>query len=679
MHLRTLLTGNFLVIFYTLFSCSLPGQTANIDSLENALKTHIKKDTARVNILNEIAYSIHSADPDKTNKYSKESYALSKELNYTKGQAESLWLQGISKVQKDPQAALVFFREALQIVESTGDKKGVGKYTNAIGTVYGATGRDSLAVRYYLKAIDIAQKAKDSRGTGKYLINLSQSYNRMGRVEEALNGYNNALNELKIINDKNGIATCYTLMGNIYTSRGNYPLALECLQNGLKIREELKEMSGVSKSLVSIGSIYYTQKNFSKALEYNQKVVEIFKKSNDKHALAGSFVNIGLIYLQTNNKQALEYFNKALEISNSLKIVPLKITILLNIGQFYYKESQLVKALENFSEALALSESANRKATICFAKLQIANIYFNRKEYSKSLFNALSGLEIAKATKTIDTEKDLHKLLSEIYSAMGNYKNAFSHSQLNKQLSDSIFNENNVRQIAELEFTYKFEKEKQALVLEQHKKDAVQAARRKLQNIIIITLSVSIILVSLLALYILSLYRFKNRANRAIRIMEQEKERLLQQEIERINLELEQNRKSLAAASLKLIQNSERDAEIIKRLESTLENSTPEGKKIINAIISDFKRISRSSNWNEFELLFQKVHKSFYEKLNENFPNLTANERKLCAFLKLNMSSKDIANITFQSEEALKKARQRLRQKIGIDRDTNLVIYLQNI
>ena len=95
--------------------------------------------------------------------------------------------------------------------------------------------------------------------------------------------------------------------------------------------------------------------------------------------------------------------------------------------------------------------------------------------------------------------------------------------------------------------------------------------------------------------------------------------------------------------------------------------------------MSDFKQISRRTNWNEFELLFQKVHSSFYENLNESFPNLTANERRLCAFLKLNMSNKDIANITFQSEEALKKARLRLRQKLGIDRDTNLVIYLQNI
>ena len=164
-----------------------------------------------------------------------------------------------------------------------------------------------------------------------------------------------------------------------------------------------------------------------------------------------------------------------------------------------------------------------------------------------------------------------------------------------------------------------------------------------------------------------------------MREMEAEKKRMLEQEIEHINHELELNQKSLTAASLKLIQNSERDADTIRRLEAILENTTPEGKRIIQSIKSDFKRISRSSNWSEFELLFQKVHTSFYEKLNASFPDLTANERKLCAFLKLNMSSKDIANITFQSEEALKKARQRLRQKLGIERDTNLVSFLQNI
>ena len=135
----------------------------------------------------------------------------------------------------------------------------------------------------------------------------------------------------------------------------------------------------------------------------------------------------------------------------------------------------------------------------------------------------------------------------------------------------------------------------------------------------------------------------------------------------------------MTAATLKIIQNSERDNQTIVKLMEIEKNTNPEGKQKINTLIADYKRLSYNSNWDEFEILFEKVHQTFYDKLNSKYPNLTANERKICAFLKLNMSSKDIAQITFQSEDALKKARLRLRQKLEIGRETNLTTFLQNI
>lgn len=809
MLLGTLRNNTLLIFFLTLFTASVTGRTSSTDSLENVLRGYKLKDTTRVNILNQIAYSTYISDAEKTIKYATESYELAKNLGYTKGQAESLWLQGISIVDEDPDKSLILFKNALNLVKQINYIRGIGKYTNAIGTVFRVTGRDSIAVSYYRKAIDIARQTNDSQELGKYLNNLSQSYCRMGKVELAIEGYTEALEAFKVVGDKNNAAICYNSLGNIYTSRGNYPIALEYYQNSLKIHEEMSDMNGISKCLVGIGSIYFAQKNYEKSLEYNQKVIKIAEKTGNKHTLAGSLLNAGLIYLTTNNQQALDYFLKALEISKDLKIISLHANILMNIGQFYYNKSDYDKALENFTEALELSENKGLQSTICVARFNVAQVYHITKKFPLAIIYAESGLKIAENLKFIVFQKDLHKLLSEVYAETNNYKQAFIHSRQFKQLSDKIFNESNVRQITELEYTYKFEKEKQALTLEQSRKDAVQAAKRKEQHTIILTLSVSFFLVSLLALYILRLYRFKNQINeqlhkaneviqdrerlltkitdnipvfislmdsnrnyvfanngyaglygmnttdiidkcvdnvldnasistinhyfskvlegetvqfedqidnggnrtyiynsclpynfnnnthgvlvcsfditdrkladQAKRELEQEKKRILEQEIERINKELEQNQKSLTAASLKLIQNSERDAETVRRLEEILESVTPEGKKIVLSLITNFKRISVNSNWNEFELLFQKVHKSFYDKLNENFPDLTGNERKLCAFLKLNMSSKDIANITFQSEEALKKARQRLRQKLGIDRYTNLVIFLQNI
>lgn len=679
MQLRTMRSVISFIILFSLLSNTVSGRTPRADSLKNILSNHIKEDTAKVNLLNQIAYLTYSNDAENTFKYAKEAYELAKELGYSKGLAESLWLQGIFYGQKDPEKALCLFKDALEIALKIDCKQSKGKYTNAIGTVYGAIGRDSVAIVYFNEAINIARESDSPNEAGKYIINLSQAYRRMGKVDQATKGFNEALGILNAAGDKNSVATCYNSLGNIYTTHGNYPLALECFHNALKIREEMQDVSAITKSLVSIGSIYYSQKKYESALEYNLRAAELAEDSNDNHSLAGSLLNIGLIYMQTDDQRALEYFRRALEISENLKIIPLRIAVLLNIGQLYHNQSEYENALENFTEALELSEAVRNLSSISFAKMQIAKLYLIRKEFPKALDYANSSLEIAKNLKLIEVEKDLHKILLEVNAANGNYKNAYYHSILYKQLTDSLFNENNIRQITELEFTYKFEKEKQAIALEQQKKDEVEAAGRKLQRTIIITLAVCFLLVSSLAIYIHRLYSLNKKANRAIQKIEHEKNKLLELELERTSQELEENQKSLTASSLKLIQKSERDAETVRKLESVLETTSPEGNKVILGIISDFKRISRSSNWNEFELLFQKVHKSFYDKLNENFPDLTANERKLCAFLKLNMSSKDIANITFQSEEAQKKARQRLRQKLSIDRDTNLSVFLQNI
>lgn len=171
----------------------------------------------------------------------------------------------------------------------------------------------------------------------------------------------------------------------------------------------------------------------------------------------------------------------------------------------------------------------------------------------------------------------------------------------------------------------------------------------------------------------------RKRIEEALKESEAEKTKLMSMEIERISLDLESKQKMITAASLKLIQNAEADAQIIKKLIEIEKNTTGDSKKKINNVIADYKRKSNNSNRKEFDILFEKVDQSFYERLNTRFQSLTANERRICAFLKLNMSNKEIAQITFQSEEALKKARKRLRHKFGITRETNLIAFLQNI
>ena len=77
-------------------------------------------------------------------------------------------------------------------------------------------------------------------------------------------------------------------------------------------------------------------------------------------------------------------------------------------------------------------------------------------------------------------------------------------------------------------------------------------------------------------------------------------------------------------------------------------------------------------NPNDFELYFKKLYTGFHETLQKKYPDLTSNEIRLCALLKLEMNTKEISSITFQSIRAIETARLRLRKKLGIPRDINL-------
>ena len=150
-------------------------------------------------------------------------------------------------------------------------------------------------------------------------------------------------------------------------------------------------------------------------------------------------------------------------------------------------------------------------------------------------------------------------------------------------------------------------------------------------------------------------------------------------QLEKTNREVEMREQEIAAAKLRLVQNAERDAQCLKLLHNIEDEIDSNSKSSMRPLINYFKNQSDDSSWQEFEAQFIKVSPQYYDKLNSLYPNLTPNERKLCVFLKLNMSSKEINKITFQSEEALKKARLRLRKKLNLERETNLATFLQNL
>jgi DNA-binding response OmpR family regulator/DNA-binding CsgD family transcriptional regulator len=147
-------------------------------------------------------------------------------------------------------------------------------------------------------------------------------------------------------------------------------------------------------------------------------------------------------------------------------------------------------------------------------------------------------------------------------------------------------------------------------------------------------------------------------------------------ELKRVHKEaLEQQKNDLASISMRLIQTCELNEKIIADIAKLSTHTNKNGSDLIREIISNYRYAINDNIWDEFERRFNDVHSDFYKKLGEAHPDLTTNERKLCAFLKLNMSSKEIASITYQNLKSIDMARYRLRKKLGLGEDVNMLSY----
>lgn len=151
-------------------------------------------------------------------------------------------------------------------------------------------------------------------------------------------------------------------------------------------------------------------------------------------------------------------------------------------------------------------------------------------------------------------------------------------------------------------------------------------------------------------------------------------------EIKKMHLELmESKKRELVSSSLRLIHISEIKNHLIAELAKLNAYTNKQGREMIRKIISQNTINDHEIVWKDFEMHFEKVYEVFYQRLYKMFPDLTPGERKLCALLRLNISSKDIAAITFQNPQSVDMARHRLRKKFNLQTDENLFDFLLKI
>jgi DNA-binding CsgD family transcriptional regulator len=96
--------------------------------------------------------------------------------------------------------------------------------------------------------------------------------------------------------------------------------------------------------------------------------------------------------------------------------------------------------------------------------------------------------------------------------------------------------------------------------------------------------------------------------------------------------------------------------------------------KYFNDIVKKIdKNISSHDDWQIFETNFEQAHEQFMRKIKDDFPDLTAKDLRMCAYLRMNLSSKEIAPLLGITVRGVENHRYRLRKKMGLSHDDNLI------
>ena len=142
---------------------------------------------------------------------------------------------------------------------------------------------------------------------------------------------------------------------------------------------------------------------------------------------------------------------------------------------------------------------------------------------------------------------------------------------------------------------------------------------------------------------------------------------------EQLAQDVDSKNRELAVSTMSLIKKDELLALIKEDLKNAPEITNKSVKSVITTIT---KNINKEDSWNIFKEAFDNADNDFLKKVKQDHPTLTPNDLRLCAYLRLNLSSKEIAPLLNISVRSVEIKRYRLRKKMNLDHEQGLVEYI---
>lgn len=379
-------------------------QPTKADSLEKKLKNS-SKDTLQVQILLELTDYYRTNDTSKALVYANRALNLSKDLNFTKGIAQSYFQFGKMTEDKAKYGqSIIYLNRAMKSYKEVNDLNAIAQCYNKIGDVYWWLADYQHAQENYIESLKINEKLGNKTGMATSYRNIGWVYYRQNNFYQALDFFNKAL---KLFEEKGNkseyLVMMYSDLGAVHGSLKNYKSSLDFFLKCLELGSNSKK-STLAIIYDNLAIAYSNLKQTEIAKEYARKAEKIFTDMNQEMRMVETYNTFANIYYEEGKyDSALFYANKSLIIARENKFtLETKNTwfLLQKIYSAQGKYKEAFDAFKNYSELRdsIFSENNTRR---------VSELQFLYESGKKEQQIELQNLQIEKQASDIKRQRIL--------------------------------------------------------------------------------------------------------------------------------------------------------------------------------------------------------------------------------------------------------------------------------
>lgn len=530
----------------------------------------------------------------------------------------------------NPSAAEEYVKFQKDLAERIGQEWAIAQSKMGEGNYFASTNKYSQAEEAYQIAKRIFEDRTDSLNLSKALNNLARPLIEQGKYEEALSNSLYALKINELINSDKSLLV------------GNY---------------------------MAIGNIHSIMEQFDRSLEFYRKAETLAAKGESLLRLAQVRHNIGsnMMWLKRND-EAIGYFEQNLEFYESTRNDLRMAMTLTSLGANYFEMNQPIKAKPCFKRSLELAKKLGSPQGIANNARNLGRIAMNENKPNIALSYYTMGMKSSSETNSTGILVADYNNVSGAYLEMKNYKMAHHYLAKHKKLGDSLLSIENTERLNELQTKYETEKKEADIALQKEEINTLNEKAKvdKLTKGIYAGGALSGV-----ALSGLLFFGFRQRLKKN-QIAREKQEEIYKQEIVH-------KKKELTSQTLHLVQKNTFIQELMENFES-IKNSPEKFKMEFRRIVMLLKKENASDkDWEVFKTYFAEVHNDFDQKLKTLYADISEKEIRLAAFLRMNLTTKEIAATLNVLPDSILKSKYRLKKKLNLDKDIDLTSFLNTL